>query len=721
MTDFFNHLIFEFQFPLKNPVLIFSLILFIILLSPIVLKKLNIPGIIGLIISGVIIGPDGLNILAKNSAVDLFSTIGLLYIMFIAGLELDMNEFKVHRNKSLVFGLYTFIIPLSIGFPVCFYFLDYDFNASFLTASMFATHTLIAYPIVSKLGISKHQAVAITVGGTILTDTAVLIILAIIMGKQQGNLTQDFWIRLGISLAIFSAIMFLIIPRIAKWFFRKLESEKHSHYIFVLSVVFFAAFLAQVAGVEAIIGAFVAGLALNKLIPHSSALMNRIEFIGNSLFIPFFLISVGMLVDVKILLNGPTALIVAATLSIVALLGKWAAAFLTQKTFSFSKIERQLIFGLSSSHAAATLAIILVGYKAGILDEKILNGTIILILVTCIVASFATEKAGKKMVVAGTDHLADHTNAYGINNEHILLTVEDFDNFEKVLELSVILKEKNSVNPLSILSVVTNNDEAEKNILKARKKLEEYISHAAATETRLNLITTIDHNVASGISRVSREIMANMIILGWPQRSDIFDKLMGEKMETILHNTDKTTILCDLQMPLVLHKKIVIAAPPLTEKEFGFEQWLSKMAKIAQELSIPIQIHCNAETKLAIDKVARRAKYSVIISAIDFEDWEDFIVLARHIRDEDLFVLVSARKGSVSYINQLEAIPAKISKHFTRNNKLIIYPGQHNTNYQDDNYDDISAEPLIKSIEAVQKIGKGIASIFKNEKNEDLN
>ena len=261
MIEFFRHFMSEIELPLKNPVLIFSLILFIILLSPLLLKKINIPGIIGLIIAGVVIGPHGLNILAKNSAIDLFSTIGLLYIMFIAGLELDLNEFKSNRNKSILFGFFTFIIPLAIGFPVCFYLLKYNFNTSFLTASMFATHTLVAYPIVSKFGVSKNQAVAITVGGTILTDTAVLIILAVIMGNHQGSLSNEFWLKLGVSLTIFSVIMFLIIPRIAKWFFRKLESEKQSHYIFVLSVVFFAAFLAEVAGVEPIIGAFMAGLA----------------------------------------------------------------------------------------------------------------------------------------------------------------------------------------------------------------------------------------------------------------------------------------------------------------------------------------------------------------------------------------------------------------------------------------------------------------------------
>ncbi len=543
MIEFFRHLLEEFALPLKNPVLVFSLILLIILLSPILLRRLNIPGIIGLIISGVIIGPYGLNILEKNSAIDLFSTIGLLYIMFIAGLELDLNEFKANRNKSLLFGLLTFIIPLAIGFPVCHYLLHYDFNASFLTASMFATHTLVAYPIVSKLGVSKNQAVAVTVGGTILTDTAVLIILAVILGNKQGNLGQEFWIKLGISLTIFSAIMFLIIPRIAKWFFRKLESEKHSHYIFVLAVVFFGAFLAEVAGVEAIIGAFVAGLALNKLIPHSSALMNRIEFIGNSLFIPFFLISVGMLVNVRVLLSGPTALIVAGALTVVALSGKWLAALFTQLVFRYSGAQRQLIFGLSGAHAAATLAVILVGYKEKILDENILNGTIILILITCIVASFATERAAKKIIVQTDDDVSDLMRVNGFDNEHILLPIANIDRIEKLLEFTIFIKDKKSVNPISILSVVSNNDEAEVNILKTRNKLEEFVRQASASETKVNVITTIDHNPASGIARISREIMADIILLGWPRKVGLIDRLAFNLFCSIASRTSIASFL----------------------------------------------------------------------------------------------------------------------------------------------------------------------------------
>lgn len=718
MTDFFKHLMHEFELPLGNPVLIFSLILFIILLSPILLKRLNIPGIIGLIIAGVVIGPHGFNILEKNSAVDLFSTIGLLYIMFIAGLELDMNEFKSNRNKSLLFGFFTFIIPLGIGFPVCLYLLGYDFNASFLTASMFATHTLVAYPIVSKLGVSKNQAVAITVGGTILTDTAVLIILAVIMGNSQGNLNSEFWIRLGVSLAIFSAIMFLIIPRIAKWFFRKLESEKHSHYIFVLAVVFFAAFLAEIAGVEPIIGAFVAGLALNKLIPHSSALMNRIEFIGNSLFIPFFLISVGMLVDVSVILSGPMALIVAGTLTVVALFGKWFAALFTQLIFKYSKAQRQLIFGLSSAHAAATLAVILVGYKAEILDENILNGTIILILITCIVASFATEKAAKKIVIESEDDTEGLAKSNGVHSEHILLPIANVSNIEKLLEFAIFIKEKKSANPVSILSVVSNNKEAEINILKARNKLEEFVKQASASETKVNIITTIDHNPASGIARISREIMADIIVLGWPQRSGFIDKFIGEKVESILINTDKTTFICHLEKPLVLHKRIVIAAPPLTEHENGFDLWLNKVAILAQELTIPIVLYCNEATEKSVEKAFKKSKLTASIKVNPFTDWEDFLVFSRHIHADDLFVLVSARKGATSYMGVLENLPTKLEKHFTANSRFVIYPQQYTDNFSSEKYDDFSAEPLNKGIEAVQKIGKGIGSFFKNKGNE---
>ncbi|MCC6447477.1 MAG: cation:proton antiporter [Chitinophagaceae bacterium] len=713
MQEYFNHILHQFDLPLKNPVLVFSLILFIILLSPILLKKLNIPGIIGLIIAGVIIGPHGFHILEKNSAVTLFSTIGLLYIMFIAGLELDMNEFKVNKHKSILFGIFTFVTPILIGFPTCYYLLGYGFDASFLTASMFATHTLVAYPIVSKLGVSKNQSVAVAVGGTILTDTAVLIILAVIIGKSKGSLNQEFWIRLGISLSIFTAIMFLIIPRIAKWFFSKLESEKHSHYIFVLSVVFFAAFLAEVAGVEPIIGAFVAGLALNKLIPHTSALMNRIEFIGNSLFVPFFLISVGMIVNVQVILNGPMALIIAGTLSIVALCGKWIAAWLTQISFRYSTAQRQIIFGLSSAHAAATLAVILVGYEANIIDENILNGTIILILITCIVASFVTEKAAKKLILETNESSSVYSLADGSESEHILFPVADVSNIEKILEFIIFIKDKNSVNPISILSVVTNDEEAEKNSQIARNQLEKFVLQASASETKVSIITAVDHNVASGISRISREIMADIVVLGWPQRTGFIDRIIGKKVDSILNSIDKTIFVCQVVTPFVRLKKIVVAVPSFAEHEKGFSLWILKLSKLSQELSIPLFFYCDENTKQATNNIIKLLKIGTQISFEYFNEWDDFLILSRSVSDNDLFVLVSAKRGATSYTSHLDSLPLKLEKHFANNSKIIIYPQEFNNNINIEQFNDFSSEPLSKGIETVQKIGKEIGSIFK--------
>ncbi|MCB0603442.1 MAG: cation:proton antiporter [Saprospiraceae bacterium] len=715
MLDYFQSLMHEFELPLKNPVLVFSLVLLIILLSPILLKKLNIPGIIGLILSGVLVGPHGLNLLAKNSAVDLFSTIGLLYIMFIAGLELDLNEFKANRNKSIAFGFFTFSIPLMLGYPVVYYLLGYDFNASFLTASMFATHTLVAYPIVSKLGVAKNQAVAITVGGTILTDTAVLIILAVIMENSKGTLNQEFWIRLSISLVIFSAIMFLLIPRIAKWFFRKLESEKHSHYIFVLAVVFFAAFLAEIAGIEAIIGAFVAGLALNKLIPHSSALMNRIEFIGNSLFIPFFLISVGMLVDIRVIMSGPMALIIAGTLTVVAIAGKWLAAAVTQLIFKYTGAQRQLIFGLSGAHAAATLAVILVGFNAGVIDENILNGTIILILFTCIIASFATEKAAKKIIKESEGDDFEVIIPSEMEDEHILLPIANVENIEKLLEFSIYLKDKKSVNPISILSVVSNNDEAEINMLKARSKLESFVKQASAFETKVNIIATIDYNVASGIARIAKEIMADIIVLGWPRKVGLIDKIVGEKVNSVLNNTDKSAYLCHLERPLELHKRIVVVTPPLAEHEKGFEHWLIKVSKLAQEFTLNVDFYCDTITEKAIGKAIQHLKLNGTFQFKLFTDWEEFLILAREINKDDLFILISARHGAPSHMNVLDNLPNKLEKHFVSYSRIIIYPQLYNQNHVIERFEDISAEPLTKGIETIQRIGKRIGGMFKSD------
>jgi Kef-type K+ transport system membrane component KefB len=668
-TNFFDHISRQFDLPFTNPVLIFSLLLFIILIAPILLGKIKIPGIVGFIIAGILIGPNGFNILKKNSAIELFSTIGLLYIMFIAGIELDLAEFKKKKHKSFVFGFLTFAIPILIGFPVCYYLLHYSMLTSILTASMFATHTLVAYPIVNKFGIAKNEAVAVTVGGTILTDTAVLIILAIIMGSVQGKLDSSFFIQLAISLSIFTATVFIVIPKIAKWFFTKLESEKTSHYIFVLSVVFFSAFLAQLAGIEPIIGAFVAGLALNRLIPHSSILMNRIEFVGNALFIPFFLISVGMIVDLRVLFKGPDALIIAGSLTMVALVGKYLSARFTQWIFKYTRNQRLLIFGLSSAHAAATLAIILVGYQAKIIDDNILNGTIILILVTCVVASFATEKASRRIVAA-----EEVTNPELSNAENILIPIADFNNMEAMLDLAVLFRDKDSSEPIHLLSVVPDSVNAQANLLTARKKLHDSVKYASGNGTDIEVIATLDHNVSSGVLRIAKEKCANIIITGWPRKANVIDKFLGDKSAALIENSEADLFILSLNKPITVLKSIHLVCPPAYLMEKTMTVWLAKVCKLSTELSLSVTCYCDIATREHIKHFLRISKCSVSFRYDETEVWKEWKMLKSRITADDFMIVVLDRKVETTYLLSLTHTQRKLEQLFETQTKLLIYP-----------------------------------------------
>ena len=694
MHEFTNKLAHEFQTPFGSSVLIFSLILFIILLAPIILNRFKIPGIIGLILSGMIIGPYGLFLIQKNSAVDLFSTIGLLYIMFIAGLELDMNEFNKHKHKSLIFGMLTFAFPIAIGLPVCYYLLGYGFSSSLLIASMFATHTLIAYPIVNRLGIAKNQAVAITVGGTILTDTAVLLILAIISGTTSGETGSGLWTRLIISIISFGAFVYFVIPRVASWFFRRLEDEKNAHFIFVLLVVFATAFIAELAGLEPIIGAFAAGLSLNRLIPHTSSLMNRIEFVGNSLFIPFFLISVGMLIDFRVLMNGPQALMIAFTLTTVALLGKWVAAQLTGRIFKYSKEQRNLIFGLSSAHAAATLAVILVGYNLGIINDEALNGTIVLILVTCVIASFVTEKAGKEVVL----HMDNEPTQVVQNLQRVLVPIANPQTMEKLIDFSMVIKSPKDLSPILGLTVVKDDDQAQSRLLQSKKLLDKAILYAASADQQIEIMSTIDRNVTSGIKRIATEKFITDIVAGWSPQKNLADIIFGQTFDKLVKQTSQTIYITRFTMPLNVHKNILVICPHFAEKEPGFYKWVTSVFRVASQLSTSIQLYASPEVEHAIRAFAAFNKVAVTIDYRENIDLGDVALLISKVQPFDMIVLVSSREGGISYTPVLDVLPKKMSKYFEPNSLVFIYPATASENVVSNYEQEISGGLLGKSI-----------------------
>ena len=722
MDYFFEHLLSEFKLPLHNPVLVFSLMLFIILLSPIVLRKARIPAIIGLILSGVVIGPKGFNLIgseamAASGNIKLFATIGLLYIMFIAGLELDLTQFKKYIKKSLTFGLLTFFIPIVLGYPLCLYALHLSPMASLLTASMFATHTLVAYPIISKYGLSKHSSVAITVGGTILTDTAVLIILAIITSSSKGSLDFSFWLRLITSLGIFSLIMFLIIPKIARWFLSKLDSEKTSQYIFILATVFFSAFLAEVAGVEGIIGAFVAGLVLNKLVPHNSILMNRIDFIGNSLFIPFFLIFVGMVVDYRAFFAGSWPLIIAAVLTTFAIFSKWLAAYTTQLIFKLSKNERNIIFGLSTSHAAATLAIIMVGYGDGhgILDINIVNGTILLILFTCMTASFATEIAGKNLLIEQAENGDEGQNETKLRNQHVLVSMNELQGNESILDFGILISDSKVINPISVVSVHENNVDAEKMIRKSRKSLEDIVKHFSGHEIKINTIATIDLNISSGIARVSKELVSDIVIINDSSKINLLKRLVGDDRSHLLDVCDKTIFFCRLDQPSINYERIVLVCPAFAELEPDFAIWMERILRLAKELSIKVNLYGTEGAYERALKVGQANKIDFEMSAYEIDSLDDVFLKANK-KSGDIVVVCASRFGSVSYTPEIDGFLMRLEKAYPNNDTIIIYPGQEKENMFT-NYDDITGNPISVGVETIQKIGKEVGSIFK--KNTD--
>jgi Kef-type K+ transport system membrane component KefB len=701
-----------FQTPFQSSVLVFAVILFIILLAPLLFRRIKIPGIIGLILAGVIIGPHGLNLIAKNSAIDLFSTIGLLYIMFLAGLELDLKGFVNYKHKSLVFGFFTFMVPLAIGYPVCRFLLEFSFETSFLVSSMFATHTLVTYPIVSRLGISRNEAVGITVGGTMLTDTAVLIILAVISGMVSGEITVDFWIKFSISVILFLTIVLFLIPKLATWFFRNFEGEKNSHFIFVLAMVFLAAFLSEIAGLEPIIGAFAAGIALNRLIPHTSSLMNRLEFVGNSLFIPFFLISVGMLINLQVITKGPYALIIAATLTIVALIGKYVAAWITAAIFRYSKAYRNLIFGLSSSHAAATIAVIMVGFRLGIVDENILNGTVVLILVTCLVASFVTEHSAKQVLIM--DKLIAPVLPT-IWDQKILVPIYNPNNMERLLDLAMAIKNPKNHFPIVSLSVVADDQESRQKLIVAKQTLEKAIIHAAAVDQDVEIITTISPNVPSGIKRVATEIFATEIIIGFALKHQFTDLLFGNIIKYIVDNTNQAVWVCSISPHLSQRKKIVVVCPRYADREYGFNLWLSRVFRLADSLKVSCDFLSTPQTFRHVNEYTQMNNIAISTKHIEFTDWNDFLKISAFIQPTDLVIIALPRNGGVSYKLNQEGIPRQMARNFENFDFILIYPNENEENPELMFTDDFDKSLIEEGLNQLSKKAKSLTGVFRKK------
>ena len=674
----------DFTLPLADPVLKFLLILLIILAAPLLLNKLRIPHLLGLIIAGAIIGPHGFNLVLRDSSIILSGTAGLLYIMFLAGLEIDMADFKRNSTKSLAFGMYTFLIPMILGTVVGIWILRFNVLTSVLLASMFASHTLIAYPIISKLGISKNKAVSITVGGTMITDTLALLVLTIIVGMATGQVNDMFWIRLGVSILIFALIVLFGFPFIGRWFFKHVH-DNISQYIFVLVMVFLGSFLAQVAGMEAIIGAFLSGLALNRLIPQSSPLMNRVEFVGNAIFIPFFLLGVGMLIDYRTFFTSFETIKVGLIMIIVATAAKYIAAWMTQKTFHLSTDQRSVIFGLSNAQAAATLAAVMVGYNVitgtdangepiRLLNESVLNGTILMILVTCTIASFAAQKGAHNIAAQDISDKEENKK----ESEHILIPVSNEETVEELVNLSLAIKSPQNKNGLFALKVIDNHHSDEKALKQSRRVLQTAVNTAGATDTRMKDLLRYDLSISNAIASVVKEREITDLVVGLHKEKDIPAAFLGHIVESVLAESSVSTFIYKPAQPISTVRRHLIIIPELAEKEIGFNQIIFRLRNVTQNTGAATVFYGSEATLNALKKLL--AKKSGEASYIEFNDWDDFLIVFRDIKPDDTMWIILSRKEGLSYAPAMARIPKYLNKYFQANSFVLAYPVQAGMN-----------------------------------------
>lgn len=711
-------LINDFTFPLQHPVLKFLVILIIILFAPILFNKIKIPHILGLIIAGAIVGPFGINLLQRDSGIILSGTTGLLYIMFLAGLEIDMGDLKKNSQKSLVFGLLTFLIPMLTGTLSGVYLLGYSLPTSILIGSMFASHTLITYPIVTKLDVVKNRAVVITVGGTIITVTLGLLVLAIIIGMQSGEVNAWFWTRLSVSIVVFSAIILVLFPLVGRWFFKK-YSDSVSQYIFVLVMVFLGSVLAQAAGVESIIGAFLAGLSLNRLIPVTSPLMNRISFVGNAVFIPFFLISVGMLIDFRAFINDLDTLYVAAVLSIAATLAKYIPALLTRKLYGYNKDEGNLIFGLSNAQASATLAAVLVGYNVitgyapdgsplRLLDERVLNGTIIMILVTCTIASLVTQKAAVNISLRDNS-VSENQETEG--TEQILIPVKYAETIDELINLSSLIKSKKNLNGLYALNVISSSNSSEVEIKRANQLLDNAVKTASSVDIRMNKLLRYDVNVVNAITSVVREHTISDLVVSLHTKKGMTDSFLGKLTEGILTRNNVTTFVYKATQPISTIKRHIVIIPKNAETEIGFPFWLLKVWNLIRNSGATVEFYGHEKTISLIREV--QLKHPIEAQFNIFDDWDDFLILSRVIRPDDNLIIVMAREKTISYHGSMQRIPVYLRKYFEIQTYIIIYPMQAGLIA---NENDTMINPsLLEPIEKLDEMGKTLAKLFRRK------
>jgi len=658
--------------PVHDPVLIFAIVMTTVLIAPLLAEKFKLPGIIGLIFFGVILGPHVLHILDNDRTIDLLGTIGLLYIMFQAGLEINLEEIKKNKHLSINFGLMTFLIPLTLGTLAGFYILRMSLPASILLASMFSSHTLLTFPIVSRMGLAKKKSVTATIGGTIITDTLAFLVLAAVAAFHTGEVSTLFWIKLISFSIIYAGVIIIFLPKVTTWFFRRFFTESGvEDYVFVITALFISAYFSHLIGLEPIIGAFLAGLTLNPLIPEKGLLMNRIQFVGNSLFIPFFLISVGMLIDPIVLFTNKAAILVSLVMIVIALLSKDLAARLFSFMAKFSKNERGLIYGMSVNQAAATLAAVLVGYKIGIFTEAILSGTIMMIVATSLVGAIITQKYARKIVLSKENESKDIPSKMSLNR--ILIPLLKEKDVAPLMDFSFLLHSKGSHQPLYPLHVSLEGNNMEQKIVEGESILAKANIRTNAIQKSSIPLNKIDSNISASILKTINEQRINKVILGWSENGPFMSSYYETTTEQLTKYCLEMILIANLIKPINITQRILLIIPPYIYRQAGFTDTINSLKVLKNAISAEFYIMSEEETFSEIKHHFKKQKGGVDFKAI--ESWKSIVTSIKSIIEPtDMIIQVLARKGSLAWRMSFDQLANQLYKNFPENNLVAVYP-----------------------------------------------
>ena len=667
-------------FPITNPTLIFFVVLLIILFAPIIMGKLRIPHIIGMVLAGVLIGKYGLNILQRDSSFELFGKVGVYYIMFLAALEMDMQGIKNNKYKFLAFGLLTFSAPFAIMLLTGVGLLGYTPAVALLLACIMASNTLIAYPIVSRYGLQKKPSVTLSVGSSMLSLLLALIVLAaIVASHEDGGSSIGFWLLFVAKFSAYCTAMILVIPRLTRWFLRR-YSDAVMQFIFILAMMFMSAALSELIGLEGIFGAFLSGLILNRYIPPVSPLMNRIEFIGNALFIPYFLIGVGMLINIRLLFAGGAILWVVFAIVVFGTLGKAIAAYISCVLFKLPLSSGHMMFGLTSAHAAGAIAMAMVGMRLKtadglpMVDDRILNAVVIMILFTCVISSIITESAARSIILRDKE-IPQNDNTG--DDEKILIPVKYPEYADQLVNMALLMRNPKLKRSLVALNVVYDDKDMQANMERGRRLLEHLSQLGASADVGMQTQVRVAANIANGIKHAFKEFRASEIVIGMHQHKEISQKFWGQFHQSLFNGLSRQIMMARFAQPLNTIRRIQVAVPSRAQYEPGFYRWLERLSRMAGNLECRIQFHGRTDTLSLIHEFITNRHAEVRADYRRMEHWNELPQLASTIAEDHLFVVVAARKGTVSYKNALEQLPEEIRNHFSGKSILIIFPDQH--------------------------------------------